>query len=854
MTIMPVPSDSHTSVAGTVQDNYFKLLWDTGFHDVLPIIPVGAVLSTKSKLKPSALGKIPGRRNMQGTWGGFNWEACTPSERDLTSWHESGAGIGLRCANFPCVDVDVTEPQLAEEISTIVSEVLGPTVIRVGKDPKRAHIYRLAPGTLPIAKMLLVFEAFGVEHRIELLGSGQQIVIHGVHPGTGRPYRWVRNALWEVTPDRLPALCAEDAEQLFERLRTWIQERGFKGLGGERGRLSSRDRSQVDQEELKCWNLDLLERVLAKLPNSDEWFPHRDDYLRVCAAVKGASQDDPERGKAAFVEWAERWDGPHAQPPEEFWDEVKGPYELGWGYLLHLEYITEPRIAAQDEFEALELASACPLPSMYGQAGSILNPTDPYRNAKLWFAQSHVWNGKPILVRYDGDFRRWDKSHWPIEDKEYVRKMAWRLLAEGKKWQKVKKTGKSKGDGGEEPEFELVPFEPGTKHVSELIDALSGIAKIRGNLQPPVWLTDDGTRPPADEILALQNGLLHIPTRQLFECTPDFFTINSLDYSYDLETQCPEWHAFLKSVWENDQESIRTLQEWFGYVLTSDTSQQKILLLIGPRRSGKGTIARILSHLLGRANVASPTLAGLKETFGLQSMIGKLLAVISDARLPTSNTVITERLLSISGEDAQNISRKYKDDWIDKLSARIMMMTNELPAFKDAAGALPGRLIVLRMTTSFFGCEDPQLTARLTEELPGILNWSLDGWARLRERGRFVQPESGKADVQRMYDSASPISAFIRDCCKLGSDKWIAKTELFNAYRDYMTSNGHRHHPTQIGFGMALSAALPELGEGKVPRKQQNGVEQERRENTYVGIDLREEVKREQDDLVARLV
>jgi len=46
-----------------------------------------------------------------------------------------------------------------------------------------------------------------------------------------------------------------------------------------------------------------------------------------------------------------------------------------------------------------------------------------------------------------------------------------------------------------------------------------------------------------------------------------------------------------------------------------------------------------------------------------------------------------------------------------------------------------GRLIVLMLTQSFYGREDPSLTARLLTELPGILNWSLHGYRRLRQRG-----------------------------------------------------------------------------------------------------------------------
>lgn len=56
-------------------------------------------------------------------------------------------------------------------------------------------------------------------------------------------------------------------------------------------------------------------------------------------------------------------------------------------------------------------------------------------------------------------------------------------------------------------------------------------------------------------------------------------------------------------------------------------------MIVGPKRSGKGTIARVLTHMLGRDNVANPTLSGLSSQFGLAPLIDKRAAIISDARL-----------------------------------------------------------------------------------------------------------------------------------------------------------------------------------------------------------------------------
>ena len=93
------------------------------------------------------------------------------------------------------------------------------------------------------------------------------------------------------------------------------------------------------------------------------------------------------------------------------------------------------------------------------------------------------------------------------------------------------------------------------------------------------------------------------------------------------------WLAFLEELWPDDPESIAALQEFFGYVISGRLDLHKILLIVGPTRGGKGTIARILGKLIGPANVAGPTLSSLSGDFGLAPLIGKPLAVISDARL-----------------------------------------------------------------------------------------------------------------------------------------------------------------------------------------------------------------------------
>src|SRR5690606_2282021 len=177
---------------------------------------------------------------------------------------------------------------------------------------------------------------------------------------------------------------------------------------------------------------------------------------------------------------------------------------------------------------------------------------------------------------------------------------------------------------------------------------------------------------------------------------------------YDPDATAPTWEQFLAQVWPEDPEAIAALQEWFGYVLSGRTDQQKILLIVGPSRSGKGTIARVLKELVGRENLAGPTLAGLGTNFGLSTLVGKPLAVISDARLSgNDNSQVVERLLTISGEDTIDIDRKYRAVWTGKLPTRLVVLSTVLPHFCDSSRVITMRVSLLSMRTSSLGEAHP---------------------------------------------------------------------------------------------------------------------------------------------------
>jgi putative DNA primase/helicase len=295
--------------------------------------------------------------------------------------------------------------------------------------------------------------------------------------------------------------------------------------------------------------------------------------------------------------------------------------------------------------------------------------------------------------------------------------------------------------------------------------------------------------------------------------TPRFFTLNALEFDPDPNAPAPmAWFAFLHQLFQGDEQSLDLLQEWFAYCLTGDTSLQKMLLLIGPKRSGKGTIGRVLRQLVGPGNVCSPTTSSLAGPFGLQPLLGKSLALVSDARFHGEHlSTVVERLLCISGEDAITVDRKFKESVTVTLPTRFLFMTNECPKLTDASGALAGRFVALQLTQSFYGHEDPTLTSRLLAELPGILNWAIEGWHRLRARGRFAPPESVAELLEELEDLSSPVKAFVRERCQVGSGLRTSTADLYVEWRNWCQAAGRDHPGTSQSLGRDLRAAFPTI-------------------------------------------
>lgn len=437
-----------------------------------------------------------------------------------------------------------------------------------------------------------------------------------------------------------------------------------------------------------------------------------------------------------------------------------------------------------------------------GVEGELPSPSNPMAVARRIVPDWRTRGGRLRLRRWHGMWMRWTGTCWREYDEAEMRAGLYRRMEHA-----TYVAGEDKNGLPEKREWA-----PTKTKISNLLDALYGITLLSSDIDAPAWIDGESSRHDASPIVACRNGLLRIRDRELLPHSPSFFNLAAVPYDYDRTATAPEWEGFLREIWPDDPESIAALQEWFGYVLSGRTDQQKILLMKGPSRSGKGTIARVLKELVSKENLAGPTLAGLGTNFGLSTLIGKPLAIISDARLANDNNVaVVERLLTISGEDTIDIDRKYREPWTGKLPTRLMILTNELPNFGDSSGVIANRFIVLNTVRSWLGKEDPGLLDRLVAEMPGIINWALDGLARLERTGRITTPASSRDAVTIMQDTASPTSAFVRERCTTGPLREVPVDVLWTAWREWAEDNGMKSLGTKQVFGRNLLSVVPQL-------------------------------------------
>jgi len=178
-----------------------------------------------------------------------DWTNIAVTAEMIQAWPQgkwaSYNNTGILTRHTPAIDIDILDEDVAKDLEEFTRGFFngkGQLLYRIGQPPKRAFLFRT---DRPFAKLVEKFIAPGRkfidkdkdgkekehEHKLEILCDGQQLVVDGIHPETGKPYTWPGPAPWDVPAKDLHPLSQGQAQAWLEQATALLIARGWQRVG-----------------------------------------------------------------------------------------------------------------------------------------------------------------------------------------------------------------------------------------------------------------------------------------------------------------------------------------------------------------------------------------------------------------------------------------------------------------------------------------------------------------------------------------------------------------------------------------------------------------------------------------------
>lgn len=311
----------------------------------------------------------------------------------------------------------------------------------------------------------------------------------------------------------------------------------------------------------------------------------------------------------------------------------------------------------------------------------------------------------------------------------------------------------------------------------------------------------------AGHYVCLDNGTLDLETLEVVPHSPEHRLQNRLNIAWNPVAECPRFLGFLDQVFEPDEDKsdkIRFLRQWLGYLITPDTSQQRMVWLVGEGSNGKSVLLDVVRGLIGEQNISAVALSDLGNKFSRAHTAGKTLNICSD--LP-ARAIADGYIKSMVAGEAIEARGFNQDARTFKTTVRFMASMNSLPNTKDLTDGYFRRIVVLTFNRQFQGVEvNPTLIHELVAELPGILRWAVEGLRDLRDQARFSIPPSSDAAIREYREEADPVRQFAEQCLRdSGDGSGYTGTDLLRVFHTWGRESSVRVEAlTPTAFGRAL--------------------------------------------------
>lgn len=214
-----------------------------------------------------------------------DWPIKARARAGQTEWTEpvtsANWNTGIMCDGLYAVDVDVDDPDAADEVTAALLDTLGPSPakrVRGQTSPRYLALYR-AEGE-PTKQKVGKVDGY----KVEILGLGQQCMVHGIHPDL-EGVEWITpegrsdDGLARVPRETLPLIKPSQITEFLGRCRTIF------GIDDEEPMPADPESWTPAKRERSDYTDDDVADIVAHLPADTGY----DDWLVVLSAIYNAT-------------------------------------------------------------------------------------------------------------------------------------------------------------------------------------------------------------------------------------------------------------------------------------------------------------------------------------------------------------------------------------------------------------------------------------------------------------------------------------------------------------------------------------------------------------------------------------
>jgi putative DNA primase/helicase len=315
----------------------------------------------------------------------------------------------------------------------------------------------------------------------------------------------------------------------------------------------------------------------------------------------------------------------------------------------------------------------------------------------------------------------------------------------------------------------------------------------------------------------LKNGVLDIRTGELHAHSPSFGFKYVLPYSYDPGAVAPRFEQFLSEVCAGRPELVQTLLEFGGYCLAgSSCTYQKALVLEGEGNNGKSTFIEVIKAVAGGGAYTTLSFKDMENVERRSSLDGKLFNITEETPNKLFDTTSFKNL--ISGGEMQ-IRKLYRNAYNFRNRAKLIFSCNQMPMSNDASRGFFRRFLIVPFGVKFsqsLGNIDRHIGEKLQEELPGILNAFLLGYASLLKNDTFSKgDDETDEDLIAYQETVDPVLLWCREnvvIYDIDAPQSISVPLLYDNFRQWCESNGYESkNINSISLSIQLRRYIPDI-------------------------------------------